>query len=121
MKITAAALLPLMIATICGAGAGSLITKACCLRGRSFEVVYVAEDELIELENARVKNDRLQQRQLFFGQIEQAVKLATELSGAQQNHLTKVVYSRSLVTGKNVRSISRQVHQQIIEKLCRSD
>ncbi len=84
---------------------------------KACQIVYVAQDELMALENDRVKNNDLDNRQLFFAEIDKAVELATSLPKAYQKSNVKVIYSLSKVTGDNVRSISQEVHQQIIKRL----
>jgi hypothetical protein len=84
-------------------------------------ILYVAEDELMSLEQERVKNDDLQIRQLFFGEIEKAVSLAVSLPKAYQNRNNLVVYSASSVRGENVRSISGEIHARIISELQKED
>jgi len=83
-------------------------------------ILYVAEDELMELENARVQNEKLDNRQFFFGRTEEAVSLATSLPKSYQNRKTRVIYSMSSVKGQNVRSISAEIHKQIIAALEKS-
>ena len=81
------------------------------------EVVYVSQDEIMDLENKRVAKESLNERQLFFGQIEKAVKLATTIPRSYHNRTTKVVYSEAPVQGEGVRSISKEVHEKIIKEL----
>ena len=80
-------------------------------------ILYVAEDELMNLETERVQNDDPSTRQLFFGEIEKAVALAITLPKSYQNGKNLVVYSISSVKGENVRSISREIHTKIISEL----
>jgi hypothetical protein len=80
-------------------------------------ILYVAQDELMAEEQVRIKDDGLDKQQLFFGAIEQAVKLATALPKTYVNRTTKVVYSISSVSGEGVRSISKEIHRQIIAEL----
>ena len=87
----------------------------------NYHILYVAEDELMSLEEARVKNDDPSTRQLFFGEIEKAVSLAVSLPKNYQNGKNLVVYSMSSVKGENVRSISSEVHARIISKLQNED
>lgn len=54
---------------------------------------------------------------MFFGKVEEAVKLATILPQQYENATTKVVYSAGLVSGSNVKSISKEVHEAIIREL----
>ena len=83
----------------------------------NYHILYVAEDELMSLEEARVKNDDPSTRQLFFGEIEKAVSLAVTLPKAYLTGKNLVVYSMSSVRGENVRSISSEIHAKIISEL----
>ena len=85
------------------------------------QILYVAEDELMALENDRVKAEAVDLRQLFFGKIAQAVRLAVEVPKSYQNRTTKVVYSMSSIVGQNVKSISKEIHRQIIEELSKAE
>ena len=87
----------------------------------NYHILYVAEDELMSLEETRVKNENLSTRQLFFGEIEKAVSLAVSLPKSYQTRNHLVVYSMSSVRGKNVRSISSEVHGKIISELQKGD
>ena len=69
----------------------------------NYHILYVAEDELMSLEETRVKNDDPSTRQLFFGEIEKAVSLAVSLPKTYQNGKNLVIYSMSSVKGENVR------------------
>jgi len=85
------------------------------------QIYYVAEDELMALENDRVKAEAADLRQLFFGKIAEAVRLAAEMPKSYQNRTTKVVYSMSSIVGQNVKSISKEIHQRIIEELSKAE
>jgi uncharacterized protein YsxB (DUF464 family) len=81
------------------------------------QVLYVSQDEIIEMEKERVKKDNLEDRQMFFGKVDEAIKLISQFARQYENNTTKVVYSVSEVQGVNVRSISREVHQKLITEL----
>ena len=66
----------------------------------NYHILYVAEDELMSLEETRVKNDDPSTRQLFFGEIEKAVSLAVSLPKTYQNGKNLVIYSMSSVKGE---------------------
>ena len=65
----------------------------------NYHILYVAEDELMSLEETRVKNDDPSTRQLFFGESEKAVSLAVSLPKTYQNGKNLVIYSMSSVKG----------------------
>lgn len=110
-------ILVLITAVTMGACFGFTIARQLGLSSNDWHILYVAEDELMSLEKDRVKNEHLEDRQLFFGQIDKAVNLAVSLPKVYQNSMTKVVYSMSSVKGKNVRSISKEIHSKIIDEL----
>jgi hypothetical protein len=114
-------ILVLITSLTMGACLGFTIARQLGLSSNDWHIVYVAEDELMNLEQDRVKIEHLEDRQLFFGQIDKAVNLAVSLPKSYESSTTKVVYSMSSVKGKNVRSISKEVHKQIIEELEKID
>ena len=87
----------------------------------NYHVLYVAEDELMSLEEDRIKNEDPSLRQLFFGEIEKAVSLAVSLPKTYKTSKNLVVYSMSSVRGENVRSISSEIHAKIISELQNKD
>ncbi len=94
-----------------------LVTSKFVNIAQQCKIVYVSQDEIIELENNRIKQELLEKRQMFFGEVTEALNLVTKLPKSYRNRTTKVVYSMGLVSGNNVRSISKEVHQQVIEEL----
>ncbi|WP_341753544.1 hypothetical protein [Candidatus Tisiphia endosymbiont of Dioctria rufipes] len=114
-------ILVLITVVTMGACLGFTIARHFGLSSNDWHILYVAEDELMSLENDRVKNEHLEDRQLFFGQVDKAVNLAVSLPKAYQSSTTKVVYSMSSVKGQNVRSISKEIHSKIIEELEKTD
>lgn len=86
-----------------------------------YRILYVAEDELMSLEEDRIKNEGLSTGQLFFGEIEKAVSLAVSLPKTYRTGKNLVVYSMSSVRGENVRSISSEIHAKIISELRQED
>ena len=87
----------------------------------NYHILYVAEDELMSLEEDRIKNEDPSLRQLFFGEIEKAVSLAVSLPKTYKTGKNLVVYSTSSVKGENVRSISSEIHVRIIQQLQKED
>lgn len=113
-------LLVIMVAGIIGAISGIIYAREFIYTADNCHILYVAEDELMSLEEDRVKNDNLDTRQLFFGEIGKAVDLAVSLPKAYQNRTTKVLYSISSIKGHNVKSISSEIHGKIIKELSKS-
>ncbi len=116
-KILTMPALTSLILLIFGAGIGASLMFNMLPIAANCNIIYVAQDEIMAFEQARVENEQLADQQLFYGEIEQAVKLATELPKQYQNRDTKLVYSMNSVSGDNVKSISKEIHQAIIARL----
>ena len=102
---------------IFGVIVGGIVAYQTVLIATNCKILYVSQDEIMKLETERVSQENLNQRTLFFGRIEEAANLASILPKSYQDRTTKIVYSEKTVTGKDVESISKKVHQRIIEEL----
>ena len=110
----------MVIAALIGFGIGSMSVWQFSPIASRCQILYVAQDEIIKLENERTAHLDPSHRELFFGEIERAVSLATSLPKAYEDKVTKVLYSMSAVSGDKVRSISKEIHQQIIFELSKN-
>ena len=110
-------LLQMVISVILGVGIGATLTWNYLPIADNCKIVYVSQDELMELEQKRIKQDNLDKKQLFFGEVEKAVTLATQLPKTYHDRTTKVVYSMGAVSGNNVKSISNEIHEKIVKEL----
>src|SRR5947207_697659 len=79
-------------AMIMGAGMALIYTQTFAAKAEC-KILYVAQEEIIELEKERIKNDDLKNRQLFFGLAEKAASLAATLPKSYESANTRVVYS----------------------------
>ena len=113
-------LMQLIMAAIIGGVISYMITMQLMPITDKIQILYVSQDEIMELENQRLKEEKLEDRQLFYGEVEKAVNLAANLPKAYKNSMTKVVYSMGEVKGENVRSISHEVYAQIIKSLSKN-
>lgn len=102
---------------IIGISIGAIIVPNFIQIADECNIVYVSQDEIMEAEQLRVKDDKLAEQELFYGEVEEAVKLAINIPKQYQNRNTKLVYSMNSVSGDNVQSISKLVHKEIISKL----
>ena len=110
----------MVIAALIGFGIGSMSVWQFSPIASRCQILYVAQDEIIKLENERIAHLDPSHRELFFGEIDKAVSLATSLPKAYEDKVTKVVYSMSAVSGDKVRSISKEIHQKIIFELSKN-
>lgn len=85
----------------------------------SFDISYISQDELIQLENDRIHNQDIADRQLFFGKLDDAIKLIEQIANEKISNRNRVVFSQGIVSGDGVKSISNEVHEELISRLNR--
>ena len=110
-------ILHFIVFLIVGLVLGSMLTlKYADHAGRS-HVVYIAREELLNLEKERIRASG--EKDLFFGMIgNELQKLIEETVMTHKNRRVKIIYSSyGGITGSDVRSISGEVHAKIIQTL----
>jgi len=110
-------ILHFIIFLIVGLLIGSMLTlKLADHAGRS-HVVYIAREELLNLEKERIRASG--EKDLFFGMIgNELQKLIEETVMAYKSRQVKIIYSSyGGIVGQDVRSISGEVHAKIIQTL----
>ena len=110
-------ILHFIVFLIVGLVLGSMLTlKYADHAGRS-HVVYIAREELLNLEKERIRASG--EKDLFFGMIgNELQKLIEETVMAYKSRQVKIIYSSyGGITGSDVRSISGEVHAKIIQIL----
>ncbi len=80
-------------------------------------VSYISQSEILELEKARLDANTTSSRQLFFGQPERAIAIIKEMQkkASKPHHI--ILLAEKAVYGKEVKSISKEVYQEIIKQL----
>lgn len=95
---------------------GALV--AMLLINSDIEILYISQDELIDLEKSRVEQRANRKgAELFNGQVERSIGLIENIAKSYETSSSKVVFSRGSVNGDNVRSISNEVHIKLLEEL----
>ena len=110
-------ILHFIVFLISGLLIGSMLTlKYADHAGRS-HVVYIAREELLNLEKERIRASG--EKDLFFGMIgNELQKLIEETVMAYKSRQVKIIYSSyGGIVGQDVRSISGEVHAKIIQTL----
>ena len=110
-------ILHFIVFLIAGLLIGSMLTlKYADHAGRS-HVVYIAREELLNLEKERIRESG--EKDLFFGMIgNELQKLIEEAVMAYKNRRVKIIYSSyGGIVGQDVRSISGEVNAKIIQTL----
>jgi hypothetical protein len=80
-------------------------------------ISYISQSELMELEKIRLQAQELPNRQLFLGQPEKAIRLIEELQAKMTNNHNIVLISEKTIYGKRIKSISQEVHKEILNSL----
>jgi hypothetical protein len=96
--------------------AAGIITKTYFFK-QEISISYISQGELLELEKARLKAEGVNNRQLFFGKPEEAIRLIEEIQSQRSKGNNIVLLSQNSIYGKRVRSISSEVYEQLIERL----
>ena len=110
-------ILHFVVFLISGLLIGSMLTlKYADHAGRS-HVVYIAREELLNLEKERIRASG--EKDLFFGMIgNELQKLIEETVMVYKSRRVKIIYSSyGGIVGQDVRSISGEVHAKIIQTL----
>jgi hypothetical protein len=95
---------------------GGIIVKTYILKPE-INISYISQAELLDLEKSRLKGEVLNNRQLFFGKPEEAIKLIEEIQTQKSKDNNIVLLSQNSIYGKSVKSISKEVYEQLIERL----
>lgn len=95
-------------------GCGYVTHRVISAPAERVQIYYLSQDELVALEQERIKSIPLNHRQMFMGRGYDAVKIAIELSKTYEGPKAKLVLSEKPVSGVGVSSISAGVHQRLI-------
>ncbi|NDB86402.1 MAG: hypothetical protein EB127_27445 [Alphaproteobacteria bacterium] len=110
-------ILHFIIFLIVGLLIGSMLTLKYADHAGRTKVVYIAREELLNLEKERIRASG--EKDLFFGMIgNELQKLIEETVMTHKNRRVKIIYSSyGGIVGQDVRSISGEVHAKIIQTL----
>jgi hypothetical protein len=104
----------LLIGLIIGAFVSMFMTNL----NSDIEILYISQDELIDLEKNRIESAKnSKDLELFNGKVERAIGLIEDIAKSYHGSNSRVVFSRGPVNGDNVRSISQEVHTMLIQGL----
>lgn len=84
---------------------------------KNMQVLYISQAELLSIEKARIERESLKNKQLFCGKPEQAIKYIEQAQKQLSKRGVLVLLADSKIYGSNVRSISKEVHKDIIKNL----
>ena len=97
---------------------GTFISMFMINLNSDIEILYISQDELIDLEKNRIESAKnSKDLELFNGKVERSIGLIEDIAKSYDRGSSKVVFSRGPVNGKNVRSISQEVHVKLLEEL----
>lgn len=82
------------------------------------EVLYVSQDEILSFEYKRVAGiNNEKEKQLFYGKAQDAMRVIEQLVEERGKSGDIVITSKNKVKGSNVRSISGEIHEQMVINL----
>ena len=84
---------------------------------KNMQVLYISQAEILNIEKARIANNPASDKQLFFGKPEMAIKYIEQAQNQMSKEGGLVLLTDSKIYGRNVRSISKEVHEEIIKNL----
>lgn len=99
-----------------GAVTGWALSEWFINHAKNVQILYLSQDEIIELEKDRVKIDDTDTG-LFYGRIDEAIMLIEKEANKQIGRNTKLIFSRGAVSGTGVKSISDQVYHKVLAEL----
>lgn len=80
------------------------------------KILYLSRSELLEYEKVRI--NKTQDQHLFLGRLDEAIKLTYQEAMRMGDKKHKVIIvDNNLLQGADASSISKQVHESVIEKL----
>lgn len=83
----------------------------------NMQVLYISQAELLNIEKLRIANNRASEKQLFFGRPEEAIKYIEQAQKDLSKNGRLVLLTDSKIYGRNVKSVSKEVHKEIIKNL----
>jgi len=90
----------------------------CIYKSKNMQISYISQGEILALEKERVANQNIKDRQLFFGKPEKAIEHIEQIQkDMRSGNGGKILLTDSKIYGNNVTSVSKEVHQLIIERL----
>lgn len=84
---------------------------------QDYEIVYISQNELLQLEQERTASMPIDQQQLFLGKIDKAFEVLQTLAERYESPTSAVIFTDNQANGNNVRSISKEVHLQLLKEL----
>lgn len=84
---------------------------------KNIQVQYISQSEILNIEKKRIRNDLASDQQLFFGSPELAIKYIGRAQKQRSKGDVLVFLTDGKIYGPHVRSISKEVHEEIIKNL----
>ena len=85
----------------------------------NIQIFYVSQKEILDLESLRMNQEAIEDQQLFFGKPEMAISCIEQEQGRMSTNGVLVLLADSKIYGNNVSSVSKQIHNKIVQELGR--
>tara|TARA_B110000211_G_C13774420_1_gene418986 strand:- start:265 stop:666 length:402 start_codon:yes stop_codon:yes gene_type:complete len=86
-------------------------------KSKNIQISYISQSEILALEKERMSAQNIKDRQLFFGNPENAIKHIEQIQKDMSKNGVIILLTDSKIYGSKIASISKEVHLQIIERL----
>ena len=84
---------------------------------KQVKVSYISRSEILEFEKQRIEKEALEDKQLFFGMPDEAVRIIEEYRNKHSGTYKIVLITDGGVYGDQVRSMSKEVYGEIKTEL----
>lgn len=81
------------------------------------KIEYISQAEIMVLEGKRLDTLPREQQYLFFNDTDGAIKIIDEIKQERQNRKRIVLTASNRIFDKEVKSISKEVHVELIKRL----
>lgn len=83
----------------------------------NIQILYISQAELLNIEKARIASGSVLDKELFFGKPKKAIRYVEQIQNQMSKNGILILLTDSKIYGSNIRSISKETHSQIINKL----
>ncbi|PCI01064.1 MAG: hypothetical protein COB76_02180 [Alphaproteobacteria bacterium] len=88
---------------------------------KNMKIMYISQSEILALEKERISVQSANTRQLFFGKPKEAITHIEQIQKSMTKNGTIILLADRKIYGNNVTSVSKQVHEKMIEMLKRDN
>lgn len=82
------------------------------------DIYFISKNELLDLEKSRIEQiSNSKMRQIFDGRIQEAFNIVRKEALYREERGHRIIFAEGRLVGKNLYSISKEVHDKILDSL----